>query len=235
MSARRSSLPAWKTPSSAADAERIQQQLRGAVDITGPGPQELGTVAGLDVAYATGSPLVAAAVVILDANTLEPIEHSTAVQRVDFPYLPGLFAFREMPPLLKALGKLTADPDLLVCDGHGYAHPRRLGLASHIGVLTGLPAIGVAKTLLCGHAEEPGADRSSRTPVFDGGEIIGACLRTRTGVKPVYVSAGHRVSLATAIEHTLALCSRYRLPETTRHADHLARAALARACALPAT
>jgi deoxyribonuclease V len=218
---------AWVSPATATEAERTQQVLRNAADTTGPGPQALATVAGLDVAYAEGSPLVVAAVVVLDATTMESLETATAVQEAMFPYLPGLFAFREMPPLLEAMGKLTIVPDLLVCDGHGYAHPRRFGLASHIGVVTDLPAMGVAKTLLCGSAHEPESTRGSHTPVSDNGEMIGACLRTRTGVKPVYVSAGHRINLSTAIRHTLALCPSYRLPETTRQADRLARATLA--------
>jgi deoxyribonuclease V len=217
------------SPPTAADAERIQQQLREAADTETPGPQTLATVAGLDVAYAVGTQLVAAAVVVLDATTLEPLDTATAVQEAAFPYLPGLFAFREVPPLLQAVGKLSTSPDLLVCDGHGYAHPRRFGLASHIGVLTGLPAVGVAKTLLCGHAAEPAAERGSHTPIIADDEVIGACVRTRTDVKPVYVSAGHRINLATAIRHTLDICPRYRLPETTRQADRLARTALAKA------
>jgi deoxyribonuclease V len=227
MPARTSSFPAWTPPPTATAAEHIQQALREQADTQGPGPPELRTVAGLDVAYAEGSPLVAGAIVVLDATTLEPIEKATAIQEAAFPYLPGLFAFREIPPLLEAMGKLAVAPDLLVCDGHGYAHPRRFGLASHIGILTGLPAIGVAKTLLCGWAAEPDIERGAHTLITDDGEVIGACLRTRTGVKPVYVSAGHQINLATAIRHTVALCPRYRLPETTRQADRLARIALA--------
>lgn len=216
-------------PASAAEAERIQNELRPLSDTTGPGPQRPRAVTGLDVAYRAGSPLVAAAAVVLDAATLEPVEVATAVAEAAFPYLPGLFAFRELPPLLRALEKLTVTPDLLVCDGHGVAHPRRFGLACHIGVVTGLPAFGIAKTLLTGEHEPPGEERGSWTPVRDGPEVIGRCLRTRAGAKPVYVSAGHRIDLATAARHALVLCPRYRLPETTRGADRAARAALARA------
>ncbi|WP_412544337.1 endonuclease V [Longispora sp. K20-0274] len=191
-----------------------------------PGPTRARTVAGLDVAYADGSDRVAAAVVVLDAGNLLPVQQATATGVATFPYVPGLFAFRELPTLLDALGRLTVTPDVLVCDGQGLAHPERFGLACHVGLETGLPTIGVAKTLFIGEYEEPGPDRGDWSPLTDGGEVIGRVLRTRAGVKPVFVSVGHLFDLDSATELTLALTPKYRLPETTRAADQLSRLAL---------
>jgi deoxyribonuclease V len=147
---------------------------------------------------------------------------------VSFPYAPGLFAFRELPPLLDALRELTRVPDLLVCDGQGLAHPRRFGLACHIGVLTGLPSIGVGKTGFAGKYAEPAAARGSVSPLTENGETVGTVLRTQTDVNPVFVSVGHRIGLEHATRQVLALCPSYRLPESTRQADHVARQALKR-------
>lgn len=215
-------------PSDRAGAEAIQDRLRPSVrvepdDAPPPRPR---LVAGLDVAYAKDGDRLAAAVVVLDAATLETVESATAVGTAAFPYIPGLFAFRELPTLLTALERLAAAPDLLVCDGQGVAHPRRFGLACHLGVLTGLPAIGVAKQSLVGEYAEPGPERGDWSAIRDGGEVVGRALRTRPGVKPVFVSVGHRVSLAAATDLALHLAPAYRLPETTRRADHLSRQAL---------
>lgn len=191
-------------------------------------------MAGLDVAYAgdgrgTGD-LVAAAVVVIDTGTLEVVERATAVGRTAFPYVPGLFAFRELPVLVEALRTLRVTPDLLLCDGYGLAHPRRFGLACHLGVLTGVPTAGVGKTPFVGSYDRGalGDDRGSYADLTDGGETVGRALRTQKGVKPVYVSTGHLVDLPTATAHVLAMAPRYRLPETTRQADRLCRDALAR-------
>ncbi|XIE80909.1 endonuclease V [Streptomyces sp. SBR177] len=178
------------------------------------------------MAYDDERDLVAAAAVVLDGRSLAVVEEATAVGRVSFPYVPGLLAFREVPTVLAALGRLTADPGLLVCDGYGIAHPRRFGLASHLGVLTGRPSIGVAKNPFTFSYEEPGAARGEFSPLLADGETVGRALRTRAGVKPVFVSVGHRVSLDRACAHTLHLSPRFRLPETTRHADALCRRAL---------
>jgi len=217
-------------PSTADEAEAIQDRLRPMLELDVPGPVAPRTVAGLDVSYAgdgggTGTPLAAAAVV-LDGATLEVVEESVAVGTAAFPYVPGLFAFRELPTLLEALRGLTTTPDLLVCDGFGVAHPRRFGLACHLGVLTGLPAIGVGKTAFVGAYEEVGARRGDASPLLDGGEVVGRVLRTRDGVKPVFVSVGHRTDLDTACRNVLALTPEFRLPETTRRADRLSRDAL---------
>ncbi|MFE6460451.1 endonuclease V [Streptomyces cinereoruber] len=214
-------------PADETTALAVQRELRARLvrDEEGPAAGE-GHVTGLDVAYDDERDLVAAAAVVLDARTLEVVEEATAVGRISFPYVPGLLAFREIPTVLAALDSLTADPGLLVCDGYGLAHPRRFGLASHLGVLTGRPSVGVAKNPFAFAYEEPGPARGDTSPLLADGEEVGRAVRTRAGVKPVFVSVGHRVSLAGACAHTLRLTPRYRLPETTRHADSLCRRAL---------
>ncbi|WP_055601044.1 endonuclease V [Streptomyces aureus] len=214
-------------PVDEAAARAVQQELCGRLVRDEEGPAVgVGHVTGLDVAYDDERDLVAAAAVVLDARTLEVVEEATAVGRVSFPYVPGLLAFREIPTVLAALDRLTADPGLLVCDGYGLAHPRRFGLASHLGVLTGRPSIGVAKNPFTFTYEQPGPERGDFAPLLAAGEEVGSALRTRARVKPVFVSVGHRVSLPNACAHTLHLTPRYRIPETTRHADSLCRSAL---------
>ncbi|TDC85213.1 endonuclease V [Actinomadura sp. 7K507] len=217
-------------PASVQEAEAIQDRLRPMLETGLPGPARPRTVAGLDVSYAgdgsgTGTRL-AAAVVVLDGTSLDVVEESVAVGTAAFPYVPGLFAFRELPALVDALRDLKTVPDLLVCDGFGVAHPRRFGLACHLGVLTGLPAIGVGKTAFVGTYEQPGRRRGDSGPLLDGGEVVGRVLRTRDDVKPVFVSVGHRTDLETACRNVLDLTPAYRLPETTRRADRLSRDAL---------
>ncbi|GAA2209390.1 endonuclease V [Nonomuraea monospora] len=207
-------------PSGVAEAESIQDRLRGEVELTGPDTFAL--VAGLDVHY-RGDDALTAAVVVLDAGTLEPVEEVVAHGETAFPYVPGLFAFRELPALVAALEQLTVTPDLLVCDGHGLAHPRGFGLACHLGVLTGLPSLGVGKTPFVGTHEPPGPGRGAWAPIIHEGAAVGRALRTQRGVKPVYVSQGHRISLDVASSQVLHLTPHYRLPEPIRHADHLAR------------
>ncbi|MEV7192880.1 endonuclease V [Streptomyces sp. NPDC093510] len=220
------SLPSdWPADERAARA--VQDELRDRVILDGQGPPPgTGHVTGVDVAYDDERDIVAAAVVVLDAATLDVVEDATAVGTVTFPYVPGLLAFREIPTVLTALAELRCDPGLVVCDGYGVAHPRRFGLASHLGVLTGLPTIGVAKNPFTFAYDEPAAPRGSAAPLLDGAEEVGRALRTREGVKPVFVSAGHRMDLDGACAHTLHLTPRYRLPETTRRADALCRSAL---------
>lgn len=212
-------------PTTADEAIAVQERLRGEVDLTtaGPSPADTRYVAGLDVAY-DGDDL-AVAVVVLDSS-LEEVDRAVVLGRTTFPYVSGLFAFREVPALLDALDQLKTTPDLLVCDGYGLAHPRRFGLACHLGVVTGIPTIGVAKTAFVGTHEPPGSNRGDSADLVLGDEVVGAVLRTQTNVKPVYVSVGHRVDLATAVAHVLHLTPRYRLPETTRAADHACRQAL---------
>ncbi|MER7175150.1 endonuclease V [Streptomyces mesophilus] len=222
---------AW--PTTEAQARAVQDELRARVVPAedGPPPPGQGLVAGVDVAYDDERDVVVAAAVVLDAATLEVAEEATAVCRISFPYVPGLLAFRELPAVLAALEALATPPGLVVCDGYGLAHPRRFGLAAHLGVLTGLPAIGVAKNPFTFSYEEPAAVRGSVAALVDGSEEVGRAVRTQDGVKPVFVSVGHRVSLDNACAHTLELSPRYRLPETTRHADSLCRRALARVLA----
>ncbi|MEU9878677.1 endonuclease V [Streptomyces phaeochromogenes] len=214
-------------PATEDQARAVQDELRGRVVLDEPGPQPgTGRVTGVDVAYDDERDVVVAAAVVLDASTLDVVAEATAVGQVPFPYVPGLLAFREIPAVLAALEALPCAPGLVVCDGYGLAHPRRFGLASHLGVLTGLPTIGVAKNPFTFTYDEPGAPRGSASPLLAGEEEVGRALRTQAGVKPVFVSVGHRVTLDTACAHTLHLAPRFRQPETTRHADALCRRAL---------
>ena len=180
-------------------------------------------VTGVDAAYTDDDRRVIAAAVTLDADTLLPLETAMASADIAFPYVPGLFSFRELPCIRAALGGLSQPPQLVVCDGQGVAHPRRLGLASHLGVEIGIPTIGCAKSRLVGEHQPPDGRRGARTPLVDAGETVGAVLRTQDGVRPVYVSVGHLVSLETACAWVLRLSPRHRLPETTRAADHAVR------------
>ncbi|MFD6111282.1 endonuclease V [Streptomyces yangpuensis] len=217
-----------KTPADEAEARAIQDELRHHVvlDESGPPPGR-GLVTGVDVAYDDTRDLVAAVAVVLDAATLEVVEEATAVGHVSFPYVPGLLAFRELPTVLAALDALTAGPGLVVCDGYGLAHPRGFGLACHLGVVTGLPSIGVAKNPFTFTHDEPGSRRGDASALLaaDGTEV-GRALRTQDATKPVFVSVGHKVSLDNACAHVLALSPRFRIPETTRRADSLCRRAL---------
>lgn len=162
-----------------------------------------------------------AAVVVVEYPSLEPVEVKTVEGPLAWPYVPGLLSFREAPLVLEALSLLRIDPDLVMLDGQGIAHPRRLGLASHVGLFIDVPTIGCAKSVLCGDYSEPLYEKGACTDLVHRGEVIGAAVRTRSGVRPVFVSIGHRFNLAGAVEWVLHSCSRYRLPEPTRLA-HLA-------------
>lgn len=179
-------------------------------------------VAGVDVGFEATGTVTRAAIAVLRFPELDLLETAIARRPTCFPYIPGLLSFRELPAVLDALEQLREPPDLLLCDGQDIAHPRRFGIASHLGLLVDLPAIGVAKTRLCGTHQEPPDQRGAWTPLSLDGEVIGAALRTRPGIKPLYISPGHRISLETAIGYVMACCTRYRLPETTRHAHRLA-------------
>jgi deoxyribonuclease V len=213
-------------PASIAEAERIQDELRQRLDLATGLASCPSEVAGLDVAYQTGTRRLAAAVVVVGLPELEVKETAIARGEVTFPYVPGLLAFREAPILLEALGKLTRQPEVLVCDGYGVAHPRRFGLACHIGVLTGLPTFGVAKTSFTATFDEPGNERGEWSSLIDANDVVGRALRTRTGVKPVFVSVGNRIGLECATELTLRMCNKFRIPEAIRRADSLSRHAL---------
>jgi deoxyribonuclease V len=181
-------------------------------------------VAGADVAAGRAGKVGVAAVVVVSYPELEPVETVVAEAPVTVPYIPGLLSFREAPLLREAFRRLRTTPDLLIVDGQGYAHPRRFGLACHLGLLLDLPAIGCAKSRLCGEASPLGLARGSVAPLVDAGEIIGSLVRTRTGVRPVYVSVGHRLSLQACEAWVLRCARRFRLPEPARLADQAARA-----------
>ena len=207
------------------EARAIQQQLRGHIRLVDEGVA-FRRAAGIDIGFIGPARarvgVMRAAAVVIDIQTLTVVEAASRLLPTRFPYVPGLLSFRELPAALAVLRDLSSAPDVLVCDGQGVAHPRRFGIACHLGLLTGMPAVGVAKSRLIGSFEEPPDERGAWTPLSDAGETIGAVLRTRVGVKPVFVSAGHRVSLAGALALTMSLTGRYRLPETTRAAHRLA-------------
>lgn len=179
-------------------------------------------VAGVDVGFEDDGRTTRAAVAVLDFPGLALVDRSVIRVPTRFPYVPGLLSFREAPAVLAAFGRLATAVDLILYDGQGIAHPRRFGIASHVGLVLDCPSIGVAKTRLIGAHRAPADRRGAWARLVDGGETIGAVLRTRRGVKPVYVSIGHRVSLESAVRWTMACCTKYRLPETTRHAHRLA-------------
>ncbi len=207
-------------PRSPAQARQLQELLRGQV----VAEDKLGIVrevAGVDAHYS--GDCVSAAVVVMGLPNLAMVESALVHRPLTFPYLPGLLSFREAPAITEALNQLSKKPDLLLVDGQGLAHPRRFGLACHLGVRTDVPTIGVAQSRLVGTYDEPGIERGAWSPLTDGGETIGAVLRTRHAVRPVFVSVGHRISLRTAIDLVLRCTGRFRLPEPIRAADRLSR------------
>lgn len=200
------------------EAVAIQEHLAGQV-VEGPSLDRVRLVAAADVSGGRAGEWISAAVVVADAETMEVLEVRFAHERATWPYVPGCLSFREVPVLAKALRQVRLRPDVVLCDGQGRAHPRRLGLACHLGLMLELPTIGCAKSLLIGTVMgEPGRQRGSRAALMDGGEHIGTVLRTRTDVRPVYVSVGHRIDLAGAERWVLATATRYRLPEPSRRA-----------------
>ena len=201
------------------EARGIQNKLRELVIRT----DEFGdvrTVAGVDLGFKKN--LARAAVVVLSFPTLELIDGVSVESTIKFPYIPGLLSFRETPPLLKAFDRLKTEPDLIIADGQGLAHPRRLGIACHLGLILSKPTIGCAKSRLWGKHKEPNREKGSYEYLCDKGEIIGAAVRTRRDTSIVYVSLGHRISLNSAIRLTLRCCKTFRLPETTRYAHRAA-------------
>jgi len=201
------------------EAIEVQKKLRSRVVTR----SELGVVrhvAGVDISTAGGR--AHAAIVVLSFPELQPLEAAEAQLPLVFPYIPGLLAFREGPAISAAVGHLEIEPDLFIFDGQGLAHPRRMGIASHMGVILDKPSIGCAKSLLCGEHGQVGPSLGDYSELYDHGDLIGAVLRTREGVKPVYVSIGHKVDLPTAIQYTLRCGGGYRLPEPTRWAHRVA-------------
>ena len=211
------SLHSWDVTPEA--AREIQNRLRREV-IAADRFGTINTVAGVDIGLKKDIAL--ASVVVLSFPELQVVDSEVAACAVRFPYIPGLLSFREIPPLLTAFDRLQTEPDLVIVDGQGIAHPRRFGLASHLGLILDKPTIGCAKSRLWGRYEEPGPEQGAYTHLVDKGEVIGAAVRTRTNVRVVYVSVGHRISLDSARTLTLACCRGYRLPETTRHAHNAA-------------
>jgi deoxyribonuclease V len=204
---------------SPAEAVEIQLRLKDMVSKE-MGFTDVRTVAGIDVAIKGG--VAKAAVVVLSYPELALVDYSLSELPVDFPYIPGLLAFREGPSVLEALEKLGTEPDLFIFDAQGLAHPRRMGLATHIGVIIDKPSIGCAKSRLCGFHQEPGIERGAYAYLYDDDEIIGVALRTKRGVKPLYVSIGHKIDLGSAIKYVINCCRGYRMPETTRWAHRIA-------------
>ncbi|WP_448379549.1 deoxyribonuclease V [Gloeomargarita sp.] len=209
----------WPTTVAAAQAlqTRLAAQVRTQDDLP-----PIRTVAGVDVGFCEGNRVARAAIAVLRYPDLSLQDHSVACLPVTFPYIPGLLSFREIPVILCALNHLRHLPDLLLCDGQGRAHPRRCGIACHLGLLTDIPTIGVAKSRLVGQHAPVGNRRGDWQPLVDQGETIGAALRTRPNTHPLYISPGHRISLSTSIAYVLHCTRRYRLPEPTRWAHRLA-------------
>lgn len=199
------------------EAVALQRQLAGQVDTLTPLPR-WNLVAGADVSYNRFSPDFYAVVVVLKADTLEVVETAKAFRQTPFPYVPGLLSFREAPVVLDAFSRLKTRPDVLMVDGQGVAHPRRFGIASHLGLWLDLPTIGCAKSLLCGTVGKLAKRQAALAPIKDHEEMVGYAVRTRNGVKPVYVSVGHKIDLPSAVRVVLASGSGFRIPEPTRRA-----------------
>ena len=221
----------WQVPPGAAFAEwdgsvagarALQAALATRVVLQDGFATPLRWIGGFDVGFEDAGRITRAAAVLLDAQTLQPIDLQVARIGTVMPYVPGLLSFRELPALLQALAQLSRTPDLVFLDGQGIAHPRRFGVAAHFGVATGLPSIGVAKKLLCGEHAEPGPEPGDATPLLHAGDTIGTALRSKPRCRPLIVSPGHRVSLASAAPLVMRFVTRYRLPEPTRLADRLA-------------
>lgn len=206
---------------SPAEAKAIQLELRERLVLEPPSGFAPTRIAGADVSMDRGSDRGYAGIVVLDVDSLDTLEEATAVADLPFPYIPGLLSFRELPPLAAAWERLEQHPDVLIYDGHAIAHPRRFGIGAHAGVLFDIPSVGCAKSLLVGKHEPLGEERGSTAEVVHRGETVGMALRTRTGVRPVYVSPGHQMDLPTAVELVLRVSPRYREPETTRRSHRL--------------
>lgn len=212
--------PEW--PASAAEAVLIQNRLRHLVSLR-DSVKNPKIIAGVDCSYDVKNNLSYGFIVLMRIGELKIFEEVRAELPTHFPYIPGFLSFREVPVILKALEKLKTRPDILMVDGQGFAHPRRVGVASHLGVLAGIPSIGVAKSRLCGRFEEPGETKGAYSQLSDKGEMIGYVLRSKERTKPLFVSAGHGISHASALKITLNCLQKHRLPEPTRIADKLSK------------
>jgi len=211
-------LSSWNlTPKEAVEA---QKEWRSRVRVE-PLTREINTIAGADISFNRFSDLIYSAIVVLSLPELRIIETASVRTTANFPYVPGLLSFRETPSFLECWGKLTTKPDALMLDGQGLAHPRRFGIACHIGLILDLPTLGCAKSILVGQHGELGLEAGSQSPLVDKNEVLGVALRTKKNVAPVYVSAGHRMDLNSAVELTLRSVTKYRQPEPTRQAHLL--------------
>jgi deoxyribonuclease V len=215
-------LPEFITPASAAAARAIQDTLRPQLRIVDDYPK-LELIAGVDVGYDVVRNLAHASIVTMHVDELKPIEQVRAYVPAAFPYIPGLLAFREIPALLAALAKLQEVPDVLMVDGHGIAHPKRMGIAAHLGLICDMPSLGVGKSRLTGKFETPGPHKGDVTPLISGRECIGMVLRSRDNVAPLFISPGHRMSMESALALTKRCLVKYRLPEPTRIADKFSK------------
>jgi len=213
-------LESW--PQTIEEATAMQNSLKSQVIVE----DKLGDVkyvAGVDAAFLENGQVTKAAAAVFSFPDLQLVETAIATRDTTFPYIPGFLSFREIPAYLDVLAKLKLTPDLILCDGQGVAHPKRFGCATHLGVMLDHPTIGVAKSLLIGKHEVLADAKGSRQPLVYKGEIVGAVVRSRSNVKPLYVSAGHRICLETAIDYVFKCITKYRLPETTRVADQLSK------------
>jgi deoxyribonuclease V len=215
-------IPNFSVPNSEAEARQMQQSMReklilhnqfGAINL----------IAGIDCGYDINRNLAHASIAVLDINSLQPVEKVAAFAPADFPYISGLLSFREIPAILAALAKLQSTPDLLMVDGQGIAHPRRMGIASHLGVLLDYPSIGVAKSRLTGNFAPVGLVKGDFSPLMAGSEHIGTVLRSKERTNPLFISPGHKIDVETSFAITLQCFTRYRLPEPTRIADKLSK------------
>jgi deoxyribonuclease V len=205
------------------EAVALQRELAARVKLQ-PLRSECQLIASCDVSFNIGSEILFAAIIVLNRTDFTVVEKVTIQDRITFPYVPGLLSFRELPILLKGFAQLQSRPDLVLCDGQGIAHPRRLGIASHLGLWLNTPTIGSAKNLLCGEYKEPGLSKGEKSPILHQKEVIGYALRSRNRVKPIYVSPGHLTDLETAVEMVMRLVDRWRIPVPIRLAHELSNA-----------
>lgn len=216
------SIPEFIMPQSEAEARSIQERLRENLKLSDDFAK-IKTIAGIDVCYDVKRSLAHSSIVIMKIEDLKPVKSLQAFTPSNFPYIPGLLAFREIPAILAVLAQIKTAPDLLMIDGQGIAHPRRMGIAAHLGVILDMPSIGIGKSRLTGKFENPGNKKGDVAPLFDRGEQIGTVLRSRDNVNPLFISPGHRVSVETALEIVIRCLTKYRLPEPTRLADKLSK------------
>lgn len=203
------------------EAKRLQKKLRDQISLE-PLPDAARLVAGADISFDRGSDVMHAAIVVLDLSILKPVARSLVSDETAFPYIPGLLAFREMPVLLKAWNQLQLKPDVLILDGHGIAHPRRMGIATHFGIEVGVPTIGCAKNVLTGSYGKLGIQKGAKADLIDGDEKVGMALRSRTNVNPVFISPGHRFSFEDTYDIVMQSLTKYKLPKTSRLAHQWA-------------